>query len=174
MFDRLPHRLDRVRLRWLHAGDLAAFHAYRSDPAVARYQGWNLMSRSEAAAFIDEQSGERNPASWRQVAIAADATDALLGDLGVWIAHDASRAEFGVTLAPAAQRQGYATEAVRGLVDLLIGSTPVAEIVARADVRNAASLRLLRRVGMRRVGTAHIDCKGEACTEHLFSLVPRR
>jgi aminoglycoside 6'-N-acetyltransferase len=170
MFERLPILLGRVRLRHLRADDLAAFHAYRSDPAVARYQGWNVMSLADAAAFIDEQSGMRNPAAWRQLAIAERASDALLGDLGVWLAHDASRAEFGVTMAPGAQRQRYATEAVSGLVDALFAATPVAEVVARADVRNVACLALLRRVGMRRVGSAQIDCKGEACTEHIFSL----
>lgn len=173
MFERLPLLLDRVTLRFLRADDLAVFHAYRSDPVVARYQGWNVMSLAEAATFIDEQAGLRNPAAWRQVAIAERASDGLLGDLGVWLAHHSSRAEFGVTLAPAAQRRGYATEAVRGLVALLFAATPAAEIVARADVRNSACLALLRRVGMRQVGTAQIDCKGEACTEHIFSLSRR-
>jgi RimJ/RimL family protein N-acetyltransferase len=169
---RLPHRLERIGLRFLRADDLRAFHAYRSDPVVARYQGWDTLNRAQAAEFIAEQADTRarNPLAWRQVAIADLATDGLVGDLGIWLAHDASRAEFGVSLSPGAQRRGLATEAVGGLIGLIFDATGAAQVVARADTRNASSLALLRRVGMRHVDTVAIECKGELCTEHVFSL----
>lgn len=41
-----------VVLRKLEPKDLDAFHAYRSDPVVARYQGWSAMHREGAQSFF--------------------------------------------------------------------------------------------------------------------------
>ena len=51
MFETLPHSLKRLRLRILRPDDLDAFHAYRSDPVVAKYQGWEPMTTREATAL---------------------------------------------------------------------------------------------------------------------------
>lgn len=172
MFARLPHDLQRLRLRALLPEDLAAFHAYRSDPAVARYQGWAPMTRDAAHEFLRAESMRSGhaPGTWRQLAVAERTTDRLVGDMGVWLAPDSRRAEFGLTITPAVQGRGYGTECVRGLVALLFDATAVAEIIASTDARNAPCLALLARVGMREVAVREAVYKGEACTERVFAL----
>lgn len=78
----LPLSTRRLVLRRLTEADAAAFAAYRSDPDVARYQGWDGCSHTEAEAFIlDQQSFDPGePGRWFQVAIALKEDGALLGD----------------------------------------------------------------------------------------------
>ncbi len=45
----------RLRLRRFQERDLPLFMAYRNDPDVARYQGWDSISLPEAQAFIQAQ-----------------------------------------------------------------------------------------------------------------------
>ena len=47
----LPLVSSRLLLRRFAIGDAPAFAAYRSDPAVARYQDWESCTLVEAEAF---------------------------------------------------------------------------------------------------------------------------
>jgi RimJ/RimL family protein N-acetyltransferase len=82
LFDHLPLSSQRVRLRRLRASDFRAFHAYRSDPDVARYQGWSPMSEDEAMTFLREngRNAELEPGEWAQIGIASLDDDRLIGD----------------------------------------------------------------------------------------------
>jgi RimJ/RimL family protein N-acetyltransferase len=62
------------------------------------------------------------------------------------------RAEIGYTIARGHWARGYATEAVRGLVEYAFGTLDLNRVEADIDPRNAASARLLERVGFRREG----------------------
>jgi RimJ/RimL family protein N-acetyltransferase len=57
--------------------------------------------------------------------------------------------EVGYILAPATGGRGYATEAVRALVDLAFGPIGARRIIARVDARNQSSSALLGRLGFR-------------------------
>ena len=168
----LPCELQRLRLRALRRDDLDAFLAYRSDPGVARYQGWAPMTGPEAVAFLEAQAGLAGfpPAMWSQCAIADLRTDALIGDMGICLSADSSQAEFGLSITPAAQGKGYGSESVRGLIGLLFSATPVTEVTASTDIRNAACLAVLANAGMGHVDTRQAEYKGEPCTEQVFSV----
>ena len=59
--------------------------------------------------------------------------------------------EFGLywAIAPAHQRRGYATEAARALLDHAFGELRLARVVATTSHDNAASIGVMRRLGMR-------------------------
>jgi aminoglycoside 6'-N-acetyltransferase len=171
--DGLPRATARLVLRRFAATDLAPFQAYRGEPRVARYQGWTAMDDAAAAAFIADMAvaaiGVRG--EWFQIAIADRPTDWLVGDIG--IGFDAERegvAEIGFSLAPSAQGRGLASEAVAAALALLFESLRVDVVEGVTDTRNLPSIRLLERVGMRRIRTHDTLFRGEACREHLYSL----
>lgn len=168
----LPLRGGRVVIRRLAASDLQAFQAYRNDPAVGRYQGWRPQADSDALAFIVEMSSAPlfRPGHWVQLAIADAHTDCLIGDLGLLLAPDGASAEVGFTLAPPWQGRGLGSEAVGHAVRLLFRCTHAAEVVGVTDSRNAASIRLLERVGMRRTATRDVVFNGEPCIEHIYAI----
>lgn len=170
--DPLPRQSGGVVLRRLAVTDLAAFQAYRHDPEVGRYQGWSPVPDSEAAAFLTEMSVAPllQPGQWSQIAIAGSGDGRLIGDIGLFIAADGSYAEIGYTLCRQAQGQGLATLAVREAIRLVFDRTTVERVIAVTDDRNGPSIRLLERVGMRRIGSTEAVFRGEACLEHTYAL----
>jgi len=172
MFERLPCELARVRLRAMRRADVAAFHAYRCDPEVARFQGWSSVTRQQASEFVETQSRHHRltPDAWHQLAIADRASDALIGDAGIWLSPDGLQAGIGLSIGSAAQGRGYGAECLNGLIDLLFSATPVLEIIGNVDARNAACLAAVARTRMCLIGTRQVHSKGEACMEHAFSI----
>jgi RimJ/RimL family protein N-acetyltransferase len=169
----LPCATDRLLLRRFRQSDLARFQSYRRDPEVSRYQGWSAMDDASAAAFLDAMAMVRIgiPGEWFQIAVADRASDILVGDIGLCLRDDGTRtAEIGFTIAPAAQEKGLGTEAVSGMLSRLFDSGTVELVEGITDARNAPSIRLLERVRMRLVRTQAATCKGETCTEHVYSI----
>jgi aminoglycoside 6'-N-acetyltransferase len=164
----LVHRIARIRR--LRIDDLPAFQAYRSDPDLARYQGWSAMSDADARQFLAEMSEIKlfRLGEWHQLAIADVGTDALVGDIGLHVSPDGSAAEIGFTLTKGAQGKGIATCAAEVAVRLLLERTPARRILGVTDARNEASIRLLRRIGMRQVASREAVFKGESCVELVF------
>lgn len=170
LFLHLPQSCQRIRLRKLRPSDFRAFHAYRSDPEVARYQGWSPMSEDEAMAFLREhgRNAGLEPGEWAQIGIASLVDDRLIGDIGVTLAMDGRWAEFGVSLHQDVQGGGLGREASAALIGLLFAHTSALRVIATVDARNAACVQMLERLGMRLADTISTECKGEMCTEHVF------
>jgi RimJ/RimL family protein N-acetyltransferase len=173
-----PLRTERLVLRRFRDTDLAAFLEYRNDPAVARYQGWSWpTSEADALAFIAEQrSAWLGEPGGVQVAVALAESDELLGDLYFGPAPgDGRQATIGYSLARRHQGRGYATEAVRGLLEFAFGELGLHRVTATVDPRNLASVALLERLGMRREGhfvQAYYDvAHGEWTDEYLYALL---
>ena len=61
----------------------------------------------------------------------------------------AATAEVGVTLAPASQGKGFATEALAAVVSALFGQLGMHRVFAEADDRNVPVQRVLERLGFR-------------------------
>lgn len=176
------HMLEtaRLRLRRFTEADMPAFLAYRNDPEVARYQGWERVTKREARSYITDQIGRQpgEPGSWFQFAIARKDSDALIGDCGLHTLDEDLRkghlqGEIGYTLARDQQGQGFATEAIRAVLHYAFETLALHRVTATVDCRNAASYRLLERVGMRREGhfLQHAWYKGEWCDEYLYAIL---
>ncbi len=144
---------ERLLLRRLRPDDAETMFAYRSDPEIMRYQGWDPESLAGVREFIADNAREEPfaPGSWRQFAIAVRSTGELAGDCGVHVPYDKpEQAEFGITVAPAFQRQGYAAEALRALLRLTFDTLGKHRVFASVDPRNAPSIALFERAGFRK------------------------
>ena len=166
----LPCTAGRVVLRRLEASDLAAFQAYRHDPVIGLYQGWAAQTDAQALAFIEQMTRAMLfvPGEWFQVGMADRCTDQLIGDIGWRVAADGASAEIGFSLCARSQGQGLATEAVGAALRLVFEHTEVASVIGITDARNAASIRLLERLGLRLAATPSAVFRGASCTEHRF------
>lgn len=175
--DPLPRPGLRIALRRLRVADLDAFQAYRADPVLGLYQGWTPMAEDAARAFLARMAmqpfGLRG--EWLQLGIADRASDQLIGDIGLCLSAPGrpSQAELGFTLAVAWQGRGLAGEAVRVALTLLFGHSDIERAVAITDVRNAASIRLLRAVGMELRATEAAIFRGQACEEQRYEITRR-
>src|SRR5215469_15247388 len=120
-FTELPG--ERVVLRRFRPADGAEFVAYRSIPEVARYQSWDApYPREEGERFVREIARDHpdTAGEWFQFAVALRGTGQLIGDCAAMRqAADPRQCEIGFTMAPDYQGRGYATEAVRLLLNYL-------------------------------------------------------
>jgi RimJ/RimL family protein N-acetyltransferase len=148
-----PLVTERLILRPLREGDAEPMFRYRSDPEVARFQGWEPGSLDEVEAFVESMAVVRpnTLGTWFQLAICRPEKGELIGDIGMRFPEGRDHeAEFGITLAPDQQGAGFATEALSAVLDYLFGSLGKHRVFGSADPGNEASLRLMERVGMRR------------------------
>ncbi|HLO96744.1 MAG TPA: GNAT family N-acetyltransferase [Burkholderiaceae bacterium] len=170
----------RVRLRRMREADLERFHAYRSDPETARFQGWTQAEDpAQSAAFLREMSEAPIglPDQWVQLAIADGGDDQLIGDIGLCLRARPSGevpgadvhalgAWMGITLHPAWRGRGLGCEAFVALQDFLLEAGGLLEIECWVDARNGPSIQLLEASGMRRFCTETRDFRGAPCEEH--------
>jgi RimJ/RimL family protein N-acetyltransferase len=167
---------ERLRIRRFKDSDLSPFMAYRNDPKVAHYQSWDSCDEEEARAFIREMESAQPgvPGKWFQFAIESKETRDLIGDCALRVEeHEPYRAEIGFTLAQEYQGKGLASEAVSRLLDYAFDALGVHRVVAIADCRNAPSVALLERVGMRREGhfLENVWFKGGWADEYLYAVL---
>lgn len=145
---------ERLVLRRFRAEDAAALAAYRTDPEVARYQSWSAPYSLDKARYSVQTMIAADPAmpGWFQWAVEHADEGVLIGDVGVNLADNLRQAEVGYTLATARQGHGYATEAVRAVLDHAFHVLRLHRVSAECDARNVSSARLLQRLGFRQEG----------------------
>jgi RimJ/RimL family protein N-acetyltransferase len=149
----LPIVSGRIHLRLLRQNDARAMFAYRNDPQVVRFQGWQPAEVDAIEAFIAEQKQASMDVegTWFQLAIALIGQDQLIGDLGMHFLADSPRqVELGITLNPVFQGQGYASEAMKAAMGLLFGKLDKHRVVASMDPRNQACINMVEGLQMRK------------------------
>ena len=144
----------RLTLRPAVADDLAATWEYRRLPEVSRW-----LTRAPATPeeyreqFLDPDRLSRT--------IVVELQGQVIGDLmlkveDAWAQAEVAerardtQAELGWVLHPEHAGHGYATEAVRALIDLAFDDMGLRRVTAGCFAANEASWRLMERVGMRR------------------------
>ena len=168
---------ERVALRRFDLADLAEFVGYRSSAQVARFQSWDApYSRDDGERFI-RQMMHRHPdtaGEWFQFAVVLRQAGQLIGDCAAMPhAGDPRQCEIGFTIAPEYQGHGYATEAAGMMVGYLFAGRGKHRITASCDARNAASVAVLERLGMRREGHLREStwAKGEWTDDLIYGLL---
>lgn len=147
-----PHfTTPRLQIRQLMQADAANLLSYHILPEVSKYQGWRPQRLTDAEDFIRESTHNPpdTPHTWLQFGMFL-ADDTLVGDVGIHFTHDLRQPEIGITLAPAYEGQGYATEATRAILNYLFCDLKKHRVTASVDPRNQRSIGLLERLGFRK------------------------
>jgi [ribosomal protein S5]-alanine N-acetyltransferase len=167
---------ERLLLRNLTETDLDDFLAYRSDPEVARYQGFEPYDRQQAADFIASQKNKAFgiPGEWLQLGIIEKESNRLIGDCAVKLQeHEPRIAELGCTISPSFQKKGYAREILLRLMRFLFEENEIHRIVETTDAENISSIKLLESIGFRREGyfVENIWFKGNWGSEYQYAML---
>jgi RimJ/RimL family protein N-acetyltransferase len=171
----------RLILRRFCDADLEPFLAYRNDPEVYRYQGWETpYLQSDGVEFIDKMKTAipGTPGEWLQLAIEPKGTGEMIGDVAFHVTkYNPRTAYLGYTLASAAWGHGFASEAASKTLDYLFRVLDLHRVVADCDVENAASIRLLERLGFRReahyIESFWLVDSGTWGSEYLYAMLQR-
>jgi RimJ/RimL family protein N-acetyltransferase len=141
---------DRLVLRRSRSEDAETISAYRSDPDVHRQQGWERTDPESVRADIEEMAARipGEPGGWVQFSV-EDRDGRLVGDVGISPADgEPGVLKVGYTVSPAFQGRGFATEAVRALVDYAFRTLGADVVRAYASADNVPSIRVAEKVGM--------------------------
>jgi RimJ/RimL family protein N-acetyltransferase len=172
----LPAQTTRLILRAFEEKDAEAFSAYRSDPQVALYQGWQAPFTLEQARQFIAEMRVRNagqPDQWYQIALELKDNGNLIGDCAFHLSVDSRQAEIGMTLANSFQNRGYAAEAVKWLLGYLFGQLKVHRVFANIDPRNQAAIHSVEKLGLHHEGLfiQSLWLKGEWVDEDWYALL---
>ena len=145
-----PLLTERLRLRRSRPGDARAISAYRSDPEVHRYQGWERTDVRGVLAEIEEMAERApgEPGGWVQFSVEELRGGRLVGDVGLSaVDGEPGVIKIGYTIAPGCQGRGYATEAVSALVEYAFEALGADLVRAHASAENTASIRVAEKLG---------------------------
>lgn len=147
---------ERLLLREFVAADWPALHAVEPDPEVARYQSFDARTAAESRAYVlgavADATGEGRRRSY-DLAVVVAAEGRLIGRCGLGLGDaEPGEAMLWYTLHRAEWGRGYGTEAAGAVVDWGFRELGLHRIWADCDPANAASFRVLEKIGLRREG----------------------
>ena len=170
MLPMLPFTTDRLLLRPLLATDAPGMLALDQDPDVRRYLGGiggpqaaTLADSAATIAFIQAQYAAHGIGRW---AVVLRATGEFMGWAGLKLVAGPVNGQrdfydLGYRFLPHYWGQGYGYEAARAWLAYGFDTLHLPRICAFVDVENAASCRILEKVGLA-PGTEFIE-NGTAC-----------
>lgn len=143
---------DRLRLRIPRLSDAKdVFRKYAQDPAVTKYAVWRphediKTTRDFVHRCIQCWEGE-TAFPW---VIELKTKRELLGMIELRM--EKHRADMGYVIGRPYWGNGYATEALKSIVDWVFTQDNIFRVWAVCDIENTASARVMEKVGMQREG----------------------
>jgi len=174
----VPSKIETARLvlRPPHVDDAEAlFYAYGSDPEVTRFLRWTPKTDpDEFREFLTRavaNSEQGDEAHW---VLETRDGGSPIGMITAWYSEHG--AELGFVLARAAWGQGYMTEAAAAVLRALLDDPRLFRVWAYCDCENAASARVLEKLGLEREGrlrrwTVHPNISDEPRDSFIYSKV---
>jgi RimJ/RimL family protein N-acetyltransferase len=168
---------DRLRLRPFEDSDANALFVLHSNATVLRYWDAPLWSdRRRAERFILSCREIAEAGTGARLAVDRVSSGAFIGwcSLTKWNP-DYRSASMGYCFEEAAWGHGYATEAARALLQWAFDTLQLNRVQAETNTRNAASARVLEKLGFVREGTLREDCvvNGEVSDSWVYGLIRR-
>jgi [ribosomal protein S5]-alanine N-acetyltransferase len=153
----LPLLTERLELRVFEPSDLDALHAVNGDPEVTRFmKPYPTVEHTRRALDVHVREARAGrPAFW---AVIERSSGDLIGDAGVGLVDGIGpEFELGYALGTQWWGRGYATEAARAVRDYALGELALPEMLALVRPDNMASIKIVEKLGMERVGTRSSD-----------------
>lgn len=142
-------RTPRTVVRPFEPDDAADAFAVFGDPVVMRYAaGAPDASLDATRARLERYAEHQAQHGFSKWAVRAAVTGEYLGDAGILHLPETGELELGYRLARAHWGQGLATEVASAWLRHAIHVLRLPRVIAFADRRNAASIRVLHKIGM--------------------------
>lgn len=166
----MPILTPRLMLRRYHPSDLPVLAAMNADPVVMQYLGRPLTTL-QTEAMMERINRSLADNGYGMAAVERRTDGAILGMCGfspeVWYPDDL---ELGWRLAPAYWGQGYASEAGAAWLAFAFEAHGVDRVISIADVPNARSIAVMKRLGFTLDHTAELDDKGETFAAVIYAI----
>ena len=151
----------RLILRQYTADDAADFFRLNSDPQVMRYVPDEPMKTVEEAraVIVSRPMVDYRERGFGRCACVLKATGEHIGFCGLKYLKEIEAVDLGFRFLAAHWGKGLATEAAGACIDYGFSQLGLEEIFGFAEPENAASIRVLEKVGMQFTGVVRLyDC----------------
>jgi len=147
-----PIETDRLILRSFKEDDFEAVHSYASSAKNTTYMLFGPNNEEESRAFIKRAiaSNSKEPIDNYSLAVELKETGKLIGACDLHIKGDDP--EVGWIVHKDHWGKGYGTEMGLALLKLGFEENNLHRIIARCDIENIGSVRIMEKIGMRREG----------------------
>ena len=167
---------ERLLLREFEPADWPALNAYTSNPEVIKYMFFGPTTEDETRNHIAEclATAAEEPRRIFELAVVLRSENQLIGTVTLALnPHERRHAAFSYLFHPSYWGQGYATEAMRRLIDFGFAELNLHRVEDACDTRNHASARVMEKLGMRREGHLRetIWKDGEWHDEYLYAVL---
>ena len=143
---------EHLILRRYRLEDAGQLYEYLGrDPKMYQYSGWNPyatpeMTQETVCRFI-ESYDKAHSYSW-----VMDVDDVIVGTIGAYD-YECGRIEVGFSVVQGWQGRGFATEALRKILEYLTENEGISCVTAWCASENTGSRKVLEKAGMQLIGT---------------------
>lgn len=141
---------ERLRLRPLRPADIPALKEWMPDKSIYVYWGKGPGKTDRNPELFFEKA--EKPSKSFHLGIEEKTSGKVIGDLWVYRIENDRMASVAIRVAPSRHGRGYGTEALSAMTRFCFEHTELRRLQAEADVRNAASRRMLEKCGFRQEG----------------------
>ncbi|MFT7085948.1 MAG: RimJ/RimL family protein N-acetyltransferase [Vicingaceae bacterium] len=147
---------DRIKLRLIETSDLAAIHHLLVQPETDEYNALGTPANlNETKTIIEPWLADHqlNLLKNYTFVIENETNQEFIGLFGLKLSRDIyKRGEVWYKILPKHWGNGYATEALKGVIDFSFNTLGLHRIQAGCAVENAASIKVLEKAGMIKEG----------------------
>lgn len=145
----VPIETPRLILREKCLDDAPFLLELNSDPEVTRYTGDGAFSNlAEAEAIVRYVQGQYTQSGYGRWLVSLKETGESIGWCGLKYHADSGDTDLGYRFLQKHWGKGYATEAGRACLEYGFRVAALSRIIGRADKDNAASVNVLKKLGM--------------------------
>jgi RimJ/RimL family protein N-acetyltransferase len=169
MAGKIVLQTERLLLREFDESDAAAFYLLGSDPTVTRYTGDGGLTGVEHAREVlcAHPIADYRKYGFGRWACVLKATGRVIGFAGLKYLDDLKEVDIGYRLLPAHWGAGLATEACRPVVDYGFARLGLRQIIGLVDPENAASVRVLEKLGLAFAGM--VEFRGDRVARYVLA-----
>lgn len=145
---------ERLILRPLTMADADDLFEYQSIAEVVQFIPWPQRTRSQVSEALEKAIASSKldyEGDYALLGIVLPEENKVIGQISLMYRSKANQtAEFGYVINPKYGGSGYATEAAGAAIDYLFSIGIFRRVFAHLDLRNTASEKLLKRLGLRK------------------------
>jgi [ribosomal protein S5]-alanine N-acetyltransferase len=156
---------ERLLIRDFTEADFAAVYAYGSDPEVVRYMPFPPSTAESTREHLTRcmTLAREQPRRWYDLGVVLKSSGQLIGGITLDVFNRSEgQAAFSYLFHRAFWGQGYATEALKGMVHFGFEQLSLSRIADSCDVENTASARVMEKCGF--------VCESEHDGERFYAL----
>lgn len=166
----------RLLLRDFRIEDWKAVHGYAADPRAVELMPWGPNSADQTIEFVRKaiEDAARPNRKIFELAVLLKEEERLIGGVGLRVSGTENRdAGLGYIIHPGSWKRGYASEAAAAMVEFGFRRCGLHRVWAECDPANAASARVLEKIGMIREGhlRQHRWWKDDWRDSYLYSIL---